>query len=202
MFGIGLPEFILIMIVGLIVFGPGKLPEIGRALGKGLREFRKAQATFSAAMNVTESVQPANVAKTAVKAAASAAVAPPSGGAPAGSVAALTASKEAEGGEEAPSAEKAQEKPQAEVPQEEKQEDETTSPSLTIEARPTEVADGYEPPTAASVQKAIEAQQQKPEPRPSVARPFVPEMEPVTTTVKPKKLKKHKKAKKDKKKKK
>ena len=43
MFGIGIPELVLILIVGLIVFGPGKLPEVGRALGKGLREFKKAQ---------------------------------------------------------------------------------------------------------------------------------------------------------------
>ena len=54
MFGIGLPELILIMIVGLIVFGPGKLPEVGRALGKGLREFKKAQNALTAAMNEPE----------------------------------------------------------------------------------------------------------------------------------------------------
>ena len=47
MFGIGAGEFIIILIVGLIVFGPGKLPEVGRAIGKGLREFRKAQAAIS-----------------------------------------------------------------------------------------------------------------------------------------------------------
>ena len=47
MFGIGAGEFIVILIVGLIVFGPSKLPEVGRALGKGLREFRKAQAALS-----------------------------------------------------------------------------------------------------------------------------------------------------------
>ncbi|MBO4401148.1 MAG: twin-arginine translocase TatA/TatE family subunit [Selenomonadaceae bacterium] len=50
MFGIGMGEFILILIVGLIVFGPGKLPEVGRALGKGLREFRKAQAALTATL--------------------------------------------------------------------------------------------------------------------------------------------------------
>ncbi len=50
MFGIGMGEFILILIVGLIVFGPSKLPEVGRALGKGLREFRKAQAALSATL--------------------------------------------------------------------------------------------------------------------------------------------------------
>lgn len=42
MFGIGVPELILILIIGLIVFGPGKLPSIGNALGKSLREFKSA----------------------------------------------------------------------------------------------------------------------------------------------------------------
>ena len=51
MFGIGAGEFIIILIVGLIVFGPSKLPEVGRAIGKGLREFRKAQAALSATLN-------------------------------------------------------------------------------------------------------------------------------------------------------
>lgn len=37
-----MPELILVLIIALIVFGPGKLPEVGRALGKGLREFREA----------------------------------------------------------------------------------------------------------------------------------------------------------------
>lgn len=54
MFGIGFPELILILIVGLIVFGPGKLPEAGRALGRGLREFKKAQSALTAAMNAPE----------------------------------------------------------------------------------------------------------------------------------------------------
>ncbi len=43
MFSIGLPELILILVIVLILFGPGKLPEIGRALGKGLSEFKKAK---------------------------------------------------------------------------------------------------------------------------------------------------------------
>ncbi len=43
MFGsIGAPELILIFIIALLVFGPRKLPELGRALGKGISEFRKA----------------------------------------------------------------------------------------------------------------------------------------------------------------
>jgi sec-independent protein translocase protein TatA len=42
MFGIGVPELIVIMVIALIVFGPGKLPEIGGALGRGIRDFKKA----------------------------------------------------------------------------------------------------------------------------------------------------------------
>ena len=51
MFGIGAGEFIVILIVGLIVFGPSKLPEVGRGLGKLLREFRKAQEALSQTLN-------------------------------------------------------------------------------------------------------------------------------------------------------
>jgi sec-independent protein translocase protein TatA len=40
--GIGAPELILILVIALILFGPGKLPEIGRALGKGVRDFKDA----------------------------------------------------------------------------------------------------------------------------------------------------------------
>jgi sec-independent protein translocase protein TatA len=43
MFGsIGTPEIIMIFVIALIVFGPRKLPQLGKTLGKGLSEFRKA----------------------------------------------------------------------------------------------------------------------------------------------------------------
>ncbi len=42
MFGIGMPELIVIFIVALLVFGPKKLPELGKALGRGLSEFKRA----------------------------------------------------------------------------------------------------------------------------------------------------------------
>ena len=45
-FGIGLPEMAVIMVVALLVFGPKKLPEIGRSLGKSLRSFQDASKEF------------------------------------------------------------------------------------------------------------------------------------------------------------
>ncbi|HEY9673929.1 MAG TPA: TatA/E family twin arginine-targeting protein translocase [Waterburya sp.] len=45
-FGIGLPEMALILVIALLVFGPKKLPEIGRSLGKAIRGFQEASREF------------------------------------------------------------------------------------------------------------------------------------------------------------
>ena len=42
MFGIGMTELMIVLVVGLIVIGPKKLPELARTLGRGLAEFRRA----------------------------------------------------------------------------------------------------------------------------------------------------------------
>jgi len=42
MFGIGIQEILVILVIGLVIFGAKKLPEIGGALGKGIRNFKKA----------------------------------------------------------------------------------------------------------------------------------------------------------------
>ena len=44
MFGIGMPELVVIMVIMLVVVGPGKLPQLGQALGSGIRNFKKASS--------------------------------------------------------------------------------------------------------------------------------------------------------------
>ncbi len=62
MFGsIGGPELIVIFVVALLIFGPRKLPELGRAVGRGLAEFRKAAADLKETLDteVTRAETPA-----------------------------------------------------------------------------------------------------------------------------------------------
>jgi sec-independent protein translocase protein TatA len=61
-FGIGLPEMALILVIALLIFGPKKLPEIGRSLGKAVRGFQEASKEFETefkreAQNLEESVK-------------------------------------------------------------------------------------------------------------------------------------------------
>jgi len=51
MFGLGVPEIIFILLLALLIFGPKKLPEIGRTLGKGMSEFRKASNELTRSLN-------------------------------------------------------------------------------------------------------------------------------------------------------
>ncbi|WP_346355722.1 twin-arginine translocase TatA/TatE family subunit [Azotosporobacter soli] len=47
MFSFSMAELAMILVIALVVFGPGKLPEVGKALGKGIREMRQAVSSES-----------------------------------------------------------------------------------------------------------------------------------------------------------
>ncbi|MBI4665329.1 MAG: twin-arginine translocase TatA/TatE family subunit [Nitrospinae bacterium] len=51
MFGIGIPEMLVILVVALLVLGPSKLPEIARALGKGYAEFTRSMREVKESFN-------------------------------------------------------------------------------------------------------------------------------------------------------
>ena len=61
MFGIGLPELIVIAVIALIVVGPKKLPDLAKSLGKGLSEFRRAADDVTE--NIKETLKPEDVKK-------------------------------------------------------------------------------------------------------------------------------------------
>ncbi|HYA86333.1 MAG TPA: TatA/E family twin arginine-targeting protein translocase [Nitrospirota bacterium] len=50
MFGLGLGELLVIFVIALVVFGPKKLPEIGRSVGRAMMEFKKASQEFQESM--------------------------------------------------------------------------------------------------------------------------------------------------------
>ena len=62
---IGPGEFILILVIALVIIGPGRLPDVGSALGKSIREFRKASSDIQDAARVDTSPLPPAAAPTA-----------------------------------------------------------------------------------------------------------------------------------------
>ncbi len=55
--GIGGPELLLVFLVILLVFGPKKIPEVARGIGKGVREFRRLTTEFQREMNLSDALE-------------------------------------------------------------------------------------------------------------------------------------------------
>jgi sec-independent protein translocase protein TatA len=75
---IGAPELIIILVIALLILGPGKLPEVGASIGKSIREFRKASSDLSDSVKVDTAPLPADppATQTAADAPASSEAAP------------------------------------------------------------------------------------------------------------------------------
>lgn len=54
MFGVGMPELIIILVIMLVIFGPAKLPQLGASLGGAIRGFRKAANGETVVINQNE----------------------------------------------------------------------------------------------------------------------------------------------------
>jgi len=59
MFGIGMPEMLLILAIALIVIGPKKLPDLAKSLGRAMREFKKATNEFKETMQIDDELSDA-----------------------------------------------------------------------------------------------------------------------------------------------
>jgi Tat protein translocase TatB subunit len=57
MFGIGMPELLIILAVALIVLGPKRLPELARSIGKGLAEFKRSTEELKENLNLEEDLK-------------------------------------------------------------------------------------------------------------------------------------------------
>ena len=67
-FGIGPGELVLVLLIALVVIGPGRLPDVGAALGKSIREFRKASSDLTEATRVDTAPIPPGTSPTAAPA--------------------------------------------------------------------------------------------------------------------------------------
>jgi len=78
MFGsIGMPELVIILVIALIIFGPRKLPELGRSLGKSIGEFRRASNELRSTLEEEIRVEDQKTAATKSASAADVPYAPP-----------------------------------------------------------------------------------------------------------------------------
>lgn len=58
MFGFGMPELIVLLVIMLVIFGPGKIPQLGSSLGGAIRNFKKASEEDGKLINPKEDEKP------------------------------------------------------------------------------------------------------------------------------------------------
>jgi TatA/E family protein of Tat protein translocase len=88
-------ELVIILVIALLILGPGKLPDVGAALGKSIREFRKASSDVQEAVKVdTSPMAPASAPVVPAPAAPAPPAAPPAAAAPVEPVTAAPAASE------------------------------------------------------------------------------------------------------------